>query len=498
MSTSDGDRTAGTLSVTAPVGVEIEIQDARFKPLFAGVSPARLVLPEGVYNITWHAGGRSEERMVRVRSGRTAEEYGGEFPMGSAPPSAVTSASPLEHSQFQSVAQAVAMRSESHEAEILVIVRSSNQRPVSDLARSIRLTDRSGERQRPLTSGDVEKDRVSQVATRRFIARPGSNVLSFEGSKRHRLEQTVHAFAGRQTIVFLKYGSLLISEKLSSGPDLKPRRGIDPTQTTIVSVSLARNAPDNLDERGRLADILLHKLAVGEPLRDESLLDAVKRDEDPFLKLYSAALLASRGEPDGSDLNDALLLTDSLRDDGVPDAACIRWRLLELGERGNGSAGTALDMPPMLDACWRWASAHSVAHPEDIRPSPIISAAARTVEPTPPWLVWEAAAKAQRRPSSLPPTSVAADVAELTRQIVNLVTKQAETSLPAFLNRQLADLSPATVEYANAAISVLSGDRALDVGEIARRIASSTGTPSPELAPQLDGALQELKAAAST
>lgn len=499
MSISDAktdDRPTGRLSVTAPLGVEIEIADGRFRQVYVGAAPASLTLPEGVYNLSWHAGGRSEDRMVRVRSDRPASEHGGEFPLGSAAPSAGKAASMMERSQFESVQKAVSLGGASQASEILVVVRSSNERPVADLARSIRLTDRRGERLRQTALSAANPDVADNlIATRRFVTDPGPHILGFEGSERRRLEQAVHAFEGRQTIVYLKYGSLMIAEKSPTGTGLKPRRGIDPTETTVVSVPLRQSAKTDLDEGGRLADIMLHKLAAGETLRDEALLDALKRrNADPYLRLYGAALLAAdRSEQDQAQRrNDALRLLEQLDKADLPDAICIRWRLdrAEL-DRGRG----LLVSPPLLDASWRWASEHSVLDPESIALGPVLSAAAKVTEPTPPWLVWLTAAKTTRRPEPASAETSAAQVAQLTRQIVTLVGSQLEQRLPTFLNRQLASLSPATVEFANAAISVLSGVHEPPDPEIARRIAYSTGTPSWELAPQLGEALEELKSA---
>lgn len=479
----------GRLSMTAPVGVDLEVADSRFRQVKTGPSPIVLDLAEGLYNLTWHAGGRSEDRMVRIRVGETTNEHGGEFPLGSAPPSAASAASRFEQSQFDDVEAAVSRARASGGAEILVVVRSSNDRPIADLARSVRLSDRNGERIPPAHPGSPGGK--GQLDTRRYMVEPGPHVVGYEGSDRRRLEQTVQAIQGRQTIAYLKYGSLMITEQSPSGTGLKPRRGIDPTETTLVSVPLGRSGRQRLEEGSRLADIMLHKLAAGEPLRDEALLDLLKRkDADPFLCLYGAAMLvADRSETDRDQRrNDSLRLLERLEREMVPDAMCIRWKL-----QPGSALDEPLDFPPMLDACWRWAAEHSVLQPSAISQRPMLAAAARVTDPTPPWLVWLSGAKTVRRPASTDGSQAASTVAFLTRQIVDLVRVRASASMSHARERKIASLSPATVEYANAAMSVLSGADVPDEPEIARRIAYSTGTPSLELASQLGDALEELR-----
>ena len=485
----------GRLTMTAPLGVELEVADARFRPVRSGPSPIELDLRQGLYNLSWHAGGRSEDRMVRIRAGQSVQEHGGEFPLGSAPPSAAQAASPLEHSQFLGVVKAVALGGSSAGAEILVVVRSSNDRPVAELARSVRLTDWRGERvqrsQSPAVGGRGER---GQLDIRRYVVDPGPHVLGYEGSDRRRLEQMVHAFAGRQTIAYLKYGSLMIAEQSPAGVGLKPRRGIDPTETTLVSIPLDRAGTSGLEQGARLADIMLHKLAAGEPIRDEALLDELKRTgADPFLRIYGAALLAAdRREVDLIQRrSDASLLLEDLGPSPVPDATCIRWRL-----EGSGAVGALLEFPPMLDVCWRWASEHSVREPGAISRGPMLTAAARVTEPTPPWLVWPTSAKSAHGADEGSRRS-ASEVALLTRQIVDAVIGATGKRSSTVQDRRLASLSPATVEYANAAMSVLTGGDIPDGSEIARRLAYSTGTPSLELAPQLGEALEELRGVGS-
>lgn len=479
--------------MTAPLGVELEVADARFLLVGAGASPLELELPEGLYNLSWHAGGRSEDRMVRIRAGRAVAEHGGEFPLGSALPSATGGTGSLDQSPLLGVAKAVSLGGSSPRSRILVVVRSTNARPVADLARSVRLADARGEHVGRDRSMDERDDGSrGQMDIRRYVVDPGPHVVGYEGSDRRRLEQTVHAFPGRQTIVFLKYGSSMITELSPAGVGLKPRRGIDPAATTVVSVPLGWTAMPDLEQGGRLARILLHKLAVGESLRDEALLTALKQeDADPFLRLYGAVLLA--GDRSGADwsrrADDALLLLEGFEQFSVADATCLRWRL-----DMSGGVDTRLVFPPMLDVCWRWASEHSVLDPDAISRGPMLTAAARVTDPTPPWLVWLSGAKSARSASERS-VRKASEVETLTRQIVDAVRGAAGRDSQGGHDRKLAALSPATVEYANAAMSVLTGGDTLDGPEIARRLAYSTGTPGLELAPQLGEALEELRSA---
>lgn len=504
----DDKREQGTLTVNAPLGVEIEVCDSRFRALVVGSAPLSLPLSPGIYNVVWRAGGRSEERLVRIRAGATSQIVGGEFPLGSAPPSGFASSSQLEKKQLEATTKAVKSQITDARSEILVIIRSSNERPTGDLGRSIRLANPSGIDMRSDDSEDsILSDPSNQLAVRSYRVPPGPYLLRYEANDRRTLEQTVYAFESRKSVVFLKYGSLMIHENMRNKVKMTPRRGIDPTQTTVVSIPIEADG-SGLEESTRIADILLHKLSSSEKFFDPALLELVKsKSTDPFLKLYAAALMLegqTNGNQYSADLpkqahspRAILNLLKQIPANDFPDTLCLGWSL-DAMRKPSGSTGlqAKLTIPPMLDICWRWASAHSVLNPEAIEDTAALTAAARITQGTPPWLVWKALSDSARSDYKRVEKTLPEDtqVAELVQMVASAAKQNSERFVSEGADKgSRPRLTLATVEFANAATSLVSSEEISDPLSIAQNFAFSTGTPRADLMPQLDEALQELR-----
>lgn len=499
-------RPTGRLSVTAPIGVELEISDSAFRKLYAGAAPFEQDLPQGLYNVIWSAGGRSEDRTVRVKAGELCAEHGGHFPLGAAPPSSATNASPLEKDQFESTARLVRRDRRPGEAEVMVFIRSSNERPNSDLGRSIRLYDANGERMGcKIGEDEAFGNEEHQLAVRCYGGEAGRYTLRFETNERRIVEQSLFAFAGRRSLVFLKYGSALIPHLAKGAVRYAPRRGIEPTKTTIVSMPLDQQQ-DDFEEGSRIADILLHKLSEGEELADEALIDMLRRPEaDPYLRIYAAALLlTARGRTESAAFEKAIkpesraaaeLLLEEL-DESCPDVMCIRWRMSML-DGSRGESGTPLDQPPMLDICWRWAAAYSVFAPWMIADTPAMQAAAQVTTPSPPWLVWKnRLERKEERPTTTPGDQELADrISQLAEIVIQRMASQNERRwLAPGPGNEILQLSPLTVELANAAVSAVpetSQYGQIDTQYLVEKVAFETGTPAADLSLQLDQAIQE-------
>jgi hypothetical protein len=88
-----------------------------------------------------------------------------------------------------------------------------------------------------------------------------------------------------------------VVELVEQGGDYKQVRhlGIDPEQTTLVSVASSERDPPADDVR--LADILLHALGSNEGSLDRELMQGLAKPAVcPYLKLYASALLVRRLE----------------------------------------------------------------------------------------------------------------------------------------------------------------------------------------------------------
>ncbi len=485
----------GTLLIDGPLGVEWLVEDARFQSIGMGVVPATLELSAGLYTVTWSAAGRSEERLVRVIASEEIEERGGDFSLGGAAPSNLPSASKLERDQFAAVAKALETPSPSAESEILVLVRSANDRPSSDLGRSLRLYDHDGEAMRSKSRTRKSGARNAlQFAVRNYSIPTGNYVLRYEASDRRTLEQSVYAFPGRRTIVFLKYGTSVIAQSAGSSTQFRRRRGIDPSQTTVLSTDLTSH-PD-IEYTSRLADILLHKLATHEPVLESVVSELIQEsgDDDPYIKIYAAALLLNVNPADEgvkSKLERSAERTLKFLD-GVetscPDVLCLKCAAeVSLGGTGRDWIGQ-LATPPMLDISWRWAAALSVSVPL-LADNPIFATVSRVTQPTPPWLTWPARALAygESRQSLLRPKGAVDDLVSALAEKAASLQERSQTD-PDRPTRRLK-ISSSTAKFANAAISV-SGSRS--GGNIAQQLAFSTGSTFDSLTEQLEDALSEI------
>ncbi len=494
-------REAGTLRVTAPIGVEIEVSDGEFAKIANGSQTLQCELNPGVYFVKWSAAGRVESKTVSVRSGRTTDVRGGDFSLGSAPPYAAEKASSLEREQFEAVGKAIVGSPPGRDAEILIIVRSDDERPTSDVARSIRLADRQGDDMRSADHLSAEvADPARQLAVRRYKVPPGAYLIRYEASDRRKLEQTVYAFRDRQTICFLKYGSQLITENRVDGSRIAPRRGIVPGQSTFLSVPIDGALPDQLGEAIRFADILLHKIAIGESLVAYSLVETINaQDRDPYLKIYAAALLLQRtkGDADPANAFGEEILAPALIN-GLPGCAaaekqCLRWRRAMLQGHPGMIDPATLDTPPMLDICWRWASEFSVYRDGPVGNGSLFNAAAQITETHLPWLVWRYADRTGRADLTGSDRVPAQNVEIQMSNLMAILRSTGALTSASLIGPVIHGVSAGTLEIANATIGVLSLNRDPSAKSNAQKLAFATGLPVNELSRQLDKSVGELE-----
>jgi hypothetical protein len=224
---------------------------------------------------------------------------------------------------------------------------------------------------------------------------------------------------GRRSIVFMSAGTGTVLTAEAGAYKPVEHHGVDPARTIIVSVPRSGPRPD-LAETTRLAEILLHDLAVGSGSLGSAFTDALDAvDADPFLKIYGAAVVLNRLAQDASPALDDAWPTDPAEQiesrarwhkraadwlqavskrGAPPDVVAASWRLQDEGEKVMGRSGS-LSSPPMLECAWRWAVAQNARDPKAVPTTASFRAAARTGGGTAPWLSWQpAAAKAQIAP----------------------------------------------------------------------------------------------------
>lgn len=485
----------GTLRITGPAGTEWTIEDVRFASIGSGVVPTELALPAGAYTIIWSAAGRSEEQLVEVVQDEVREYRGGDFPLGSAAPLPQQDER-LETKQFKTAA-ALIRKKGSDSTELLVIVRSADDRPTSDLGRTIRLFGADGVRIRPKRPGRIEQD-TKQFGARFYKAAPGCLTLQFLSNERRTLQQSIVALEGRRTVVFLRYGSAVVAESTSSNPRLRRRRGIAPGKSTIISTDLASEV--RFDEHVRAAEIILHKLATSETIEDSSVRDLVSASsDDPLMRLYAAALGLRRSQlsadtaPTPSRMFHELL--DGLSDE-IPDVRCFRLALASASAASVAGA-SPFAAPPMLDVAWRWIAALSFSDPNLLSGNPAFAAAARETNATPPWLTWRSAQKPSQQKTAPMPESNADDVRKLAEQLTDSALRRANNQerTSERPSARGGGLAASTIEIANAAIRAVRSASASASIPLAEQIAFSTGVPATQLPGQLSQAIEDLESA---
>jgi hypothetical protein len=526
-SSSDTNRGTGRLIAEGPDGVEISIVNGSFETLATGTLRLELELPEGIYTVRWSGAGRIEQEVVRLRAiAKPLHVARQDFACRSAVPESVGCDRELEVSQVAAASQ-IASRVDSDvgpdEAEIVIFVRADDRRTQSRVSKDIRVLTRdpsSGrfERNEPCERGSTH-DAEAGWASDRYVLKSGMHVLCYETSARRRVEQSIYAPPGRKTVAFLKYGQSLITQGSGDGTLLRRRRGIDPAHSTILSRPLGDK--DDFFADARTADILLHQLESHRAHIDEGLLQKLARpDTDPYLQLYALAVHVARAgrtadrlasvaaDPAERELSAAerelgMMLLDALSPHAQwTDARCVAWRL---GIPGLSEASNApLNIPPMLECCWRWAAAYSVQRPDHPIADPYALGAAKRADPShAPWLVWAAnpspeEIKIEERSSE----KLREGITHLAMGLGRVATSGWDTIKAAKTRMETAAGSPSiglgglSVDTRQLAETLLGTGQASSwenpTPQLLEQFASSTGTPLHELVPKIELAVAEV------
>ncbi|SFJ38611.1 pYEATS domain-containing protein [Methylobacterium brachiatum] len=395
MSKSEDSGKKGTLRVEAPIGMEISIANGAFREVANGVTRLSTDLDDGVYTVRTSASGRSQQRIVRVRSGEKVE-LGTEFQYGDG----------LDEALLDET-QAALMPGDVSETRagiaVLVVGPVRNGFPRSLRPRMLRIVGgRFGFRYgkvaalgRPLTLG-----RGSTLFFGHSLA-PGTYSLAFRTFDRRIVRQAVYLAEGRITVVVLRFGSTAAVADGSVEPRIWTASGFDPSRTVITSVR-SRGSRRELAGDVYLAEMLLHRLRTRARGMDPGLVEELARTTDnPFLELYGAtAALASTGQPlerlaaalNGSSMESpetlevAEALGERLRPyDAWSDVRCLLNRLRPSHQ---DARPLAVFLPPTLEISWRWASAASTAAGGEYMVHPDLVRRAEQAEPSAsPWFV---------------------------------------------------------------------------------------------------------------
>ncbi len=411
MSNSDPAPGTGLLRAEGPPAVRIEIIDGGFNKVAVGTERLVETLPEGIYTVRWHGAGTPEEQHVRLfasdepvtlrggGSGERAQAPGLDDSLG------------FTKQIFDKDMTSFLSALPTGGSEICVVVEPKGGKIHANPARSLRLLAADGRELEPKREARGRQLRGRGRSARQlYAAPPGSYRLRYHAADGRLVEQTVQAFAGRRTILFMRYGRTY-EMRLRAGDRVRTAlRGIDPAASLAASASLAANrAPERGDYQ--LQEIVLHGLTGGAAALDANLAERIAAPGvDPYAKLYAAALLLRRAGRAGvpAMLDHAREIARSIPEPGWPDCQCLLWAL------GEGEGDGALALPPMLAQSWQWAVERSVGDPGAVPAGADFDAAADAPSSHLPWLVWNAA---DARPA---PAPVAFDPALLERQMVEI------------------------------------------------------------------------------
>jgi hypothetical protein len=512
------ERDNGRLVVEAPLGADIAVTDGGFSRAAEGVTRLDTTLPEGVYTVRWWAGERGRQWIVRLRGGTTLH-VPGDLGIG-------TAEGLPEDARLKAVADFIANQSlPARASAILVVVLATDAQTRADLGRSVRLRSVDGTLMRR-RNRDRDRERTDADAADWTVVRydvpPGPFRILYETFERRIVEQTAFAICGRTTVVLLTYAHTSLMEKTEGDTRLRRRRGVDPSRTTMVSVS-TDTSPEEIVAAIGIAEILLHQLRTRRAALHPSVAIALYEAPDPYLQLYAAAAVVARPGTVIERLA-SILAEDRGRLEGPPDEAialhcrlakfadwpdvcCLGWRLTVNRTEQVAPETMHLLAPPMLEIAWRWASAQSVRDWNSAIDALIATTASKADPTAIPWLVTGTATKKQEFAAPGTLDDVSHDLALLVqglagtlkaKGLADLVSDETESVLATISRKtasafDLSSVAPAAAHVIQAILGSGPINRWLTVDSaLVRNLASSLGTPLSSLAPTVKAAAREV------
>jgi hypothetical protein len=527
MSPSDQIPTRGvsTLIASGAPGVEIKIVDTDYRVLARGTDELRLTLPEGVYMVDWMSGGQGSQKVVRLLPVPEPLIVSPDPAVGAGPAEALTAQSSAPEQAIAQTLDEMTRPSEvDYGSDLAVIIRAASPEAKTDLSAGLRLLngDDVAMRSDGQDAAALQEETDNGYAARLYHVPAGDFRLRYVATTGETLDQTVPVMKDRRTVVFMSAGtgSVLIPDGETF--QTVERQGVDPSRTVVVSVPRTALA-SALAEDARLAEILLHDLAVGRGSLGQAFTDALDApDADPLLRVYAAAVILTRLDQGASPALDApwpaeapeqaafaarwraraaLWLTSVLQTGAPPDVTPMLWRLQEAGE-ALAVKPPPLASPPMLDCAWGWAVAQSTRDPKAVPAGVSFRAAGRGTGGTAPWLTWRAASAKGGAPAAKGSKSgdLPAMVDAVASKVADIVNAIPASGSPDRRGDPLDFLSPDAKAMAVRAFEVADpqGLRTTDSAAAGARtdpvteLATLFGTPAPELQARLAQTLAEL------
>ncbi|ESY03863.1 hypothetical protein X753_20675 [Mesorhizobium sp. LNJC399B00] len=398
MSTSDGHSSEGILKVIAPKGVAISITHGPFNEVAQGFNSIDRPFPEGIYTVRYNSAGRLTEQVVRVsRRNPLSVVYDGT----------------ADRAEAEQVSNAIEHALERGANLVIAIAGASNSAPSVSFRKDFKLRPSTQEIGKDLRIGDPIV--LGSYLCLFVSAQQGAYKLSYKTVDRISVEQTIYLNAARTTVAMMKAIRASRPEKTRNEFQFRSRDGIDPASTRIFSVGIEENV-HAVELSIRLAVTLLSCLAKGSNTIEPELLRLISEGRDPYFFLYATAALLGpvvlqpndRSSERFTLAEDVVSKVESLLEvlkdfEFSADVDCVRWRLA-LGESGLGHTNPFSDLsfPPMLERCWRWATAWSATHISEVNLSRELLAASQANVGSLPWLVWRRKGNAEGQSQIMP------------------------------------------------------------------------------------------------
>lgn len=429
------------LSLVARPGIAIRLLNSSLHEIDRSTESLHTEQPEGLYLVEWSSAGRRSQTMVRL----DARNDGTEIAFDPSDMESDATLEPNANEKAQLVNAISTAIEPSPYSSVVVIVSAGENVSVDMRDLDVRLFDRNDVAMRRTSEAAPFLELSPRERAYRYQIKPGRYYIGFKSLLGERLGQSVPAFVGRQTLVFLTVAAtrLIVAdgEKFNEETSI----GVDPVKTTVITI---RGDEDNyrVRERVRLAGMLLYDLANRTNSLSNDVVSVLDDSlTDPLLRLYGSLVALSSFERGDISLsgNDTLgeVATTSgqswiqridrwIGNPGQPglptDALAACWELARLApgafsEEARMAWPSRIETPPMLECTWRWAIEESVGRPEAVRGTAIVAATARSSGGTSPWLCWrQSATKARSIPGNMKSdlSSLVSEVAQKTSVLI--------------------------------------------------------------------------------
>lgn len=502
------------VEIQAAAGVSFRVLGPALEMIAGGTGTRALELPPGLYAVEWLFADVMTETLVRLTGRETAPV------LIRFDPSRDGTLRQESHwpgsDPARLVSQALRPSEQRYGSSIEIVVAAAPGTSAGAVMGPVRLVDRDDV---PMRANDTDRPEValqSNEAARCYRVKPGRYRLRYPSLTGQLVDQMVPALADRSTILFLQATTTNLVVAGDGGIETIEQAGIDPTRSVIISIH-GTEGEYRIRERLRLAGLLLHDLTAGTSSLDAALADILDDPlTDPLLKLYGAvvalgAMDAGRSPIAGEPWPRTLLGGGYVREDwayriaqwvahprrvGMPsDMSVIWWRLgaylpvpssgqpilVRPSQRLRTPAAMQIKAPPMLETCWRWAIAESVARPRAIMATPSLTAAGRSAGGATPWLSWSPDAAKAPPPARSDPGS--RDIDALISRVADKASKIRSDRRPT----SDADQLPAQFSGEGRAtlIRISQLDDETRTGTASEALAASLAVPSRQLGRRL-------------